>query len=128
MKQDVNLEYFIGKLDPPYESKEAAQIGHLLEQYQIPFFYKQATLVQHQGHREVTHVDFNLPTRNGMVIDYIVDPGSRDYQNKKTLYEQNQIAAILMTEESLTKPNWQQRLYDKVQALYQQPLNDRYLL
>ena len=127
MKQDVNLEYFIGKLDPPYESKETAQIGHMLEQYQIPFFYKQATLVQHQGHREVTHVDFNLPTRNGMVIDYIVDPGSRDYQDKKDLYEQNQIPALLVTGESLKEPHWQQKLYDKVQELYHRPANERYV-
>lgn len=128
MRQDVNLEYFIGKLDPPYESKEEAQIGHMLEQYQIPFFYKQATLVKDQGHRKVTHVDFNLPTRNGMVIDYIVAPDTRDYQEKKALYEQNQMPALLVTNESLKEPNWQQKLYDKVQELYHRPVNDRYHL
>ena len=48
MKQNENLEYFMGKLDPPYETKEEAQIGHMLDQFGIPFFYKQATLVQDQ--------------------------------------------------------------------------------
>ena len=121
MNQDRDLEYFMGKLDPPYESKEDAQIGHMLDDYGIPFFYKQATLVQDQGRRKVTHVDFSLPTHNGMVIDCIVDPNSRDYHNKKALYEQNDIPAVLVTQEYLKSPTWQQDLYKKLEELYHRP-------
>ena len=123
MNQDRDLEYFMGKLDPPYESKEDAQIGHMLEDYGVPFFYKQATLLQDQGQRKVTHVDFNLPTYNGMVIDYIVDPNSSNDHNKRALYEQNQIPAVLVTQEYLKSPTWQQELYKDLEELYHRPLN-----
>lgn len=123
MNQDSGLEYFMGKLDPPYESKEQAQIGHMLDKYGIPFFYKQATLVQDQDQRKVIHVDFSLPTYNGVVIDYIADPNSRDYQHKKILYYQNQIPAVLITPEYFESPTWQQELYKKLKELYCRPLN-----
>jgi len=123
MNQDRDLEYFMGKLDPPYESKEDAQIGHMLDDYGIPFSYKQATLVQDQGRRKITHVDFSLPTYNGTVIDYIVDPNSSDYHNKKALYEQNDIPAVLVTQEHLKSPIWQQDLYKKLKEQYHRPLN-----
>ncbi len=121
MNRDRDLEYFMGKLDPPYESQEEARIGHMLDDYGIPFFYKQATLLQDQGQRKVIHVAFSLPTYNGIVIDYIVDPSSQDYQNKKTLYEQNQLPAVLVTPEYLKNPTWRQDLYDKLKELYHRP-------
>jgi len=39
------LEDMLTELDPPYESKEELKIGRTLDQYGIPFFYKQAMIV-----------------------------------------------------------------------------------
>ena len=42
---DPDLEYYIGKLQPPYELKAQAEIGRMLDQYGIPFFYQHPMLV-----------------------------------------------------------------------------------
>ena len=47
------LEDKLTELDPPYESLEELQIGRMLDQYGIPFFYRQPTVVYHQGQNEI---------------------------------------------------------------------------
>ncbi len=39
------LDDQLAELDPPYESEGEARIGHLLDKYGIPFFYRQATII-----------------------------------------------------------------------------------
>ena len=109
--------------EPPYASKELAEVGHMLNRYKIPFFYKQATLVHEQGRPKVVYVDFFLPTYNDLVIDCISDPKSREYQSKKRIYRQNQISVVQITPENLKNPGWQKNLYEIMEKHYRQPLN-----
>jgi hypothetical protein len=37
---DPDLDYYVGKLEPEYESKNQQTIGHMLDEYHIPFYYK----------------------------------------------------------------------------------------
>ncbi|MHC4680108.1 MAG: hypothetical protein ACYTEK_15585 [Planctomycetota bacterium] len=63
MKNDINdekLEEMMTDLDPPYESREELKIGRLLDQYGIPFFYKQPTIVYEQGQNRIAKPSFTL--------------------------------------------------------------------
>ena len=72
--------------EPPYAAKELAEVGHMLDSYGIPFFYKQATLVYEQGRPKVIYIDFFLPTYNDLAIDCTAEPNSQEYRNKKRIY------------------------------------------
>jgi len=119
-----DLEYYIGKLQPQYESVDQAKIGRMLDQYGIPFFYKQATLVQDNGHRTIWRPDFTLPTYNNAVIEYSQNNG-RAASSKSDLAKQNNIAALFLNQSDLAKPDWQQRLYDRLEQMYHQPFAQR---
>lgn len=116
------LEDLLTELHPPYESKEELRIGRMLDRYRIPFFYKQPTLVVEHGHRRIEYVRFFLPTYGGLAMDYISDPKGDTYRSKVTLYGDNLISAMLLTRRDLSGLNWQQRLYEKLEQLYHQPL------
>jgi len=118
-----DLEYYIGRLQPQYESAGRAEIGRMLDEYGIPFFYKQATLICQDGRRRIWRPDFTLPTYDNIVIEYngcIPDPAV-----KGDVYKQNNIAALFLDQSDLAGPDWQQRLYDRLQELYSQPLTYR---
>ena len=51
--EEPELEDMLTELDPLYESKEELKIGRMLDQYGIPFFYRQATIIYDQGKNEV---------------------------------------------------------------------------
>jgi len=59
-----DLEYYIGKLQPQYESKGQEMIGRMLDQYGIAFYYKDPYLLWENGERKVKRPDFTLPTYN----------------------------------------------------------------
>ena len=44
-------------------------------------------------------------------------------QQTKQVYKQNQIPAILLTQQELSNPNWQHQLYKKVEQISRQPVN-----
>ena len=109
------------ELDPPYESKEELDIGRMLDQYGIPFFYKQATVIYDQGQNEIQKPSFTLYPYGGLVIDYV--PGSGDNQKdellrREQLYRYNQIPAVLLGPRDLAEPNWQELLYGKLEQMY----------
>ena len=121
-----DLEYYVGKLQPQYQFAGQAKIGRILDEYGIPFFYKQATLICQNSHREIWHPDFTLPTYDNIVIEY--GAGGRhipDQAVKSNVYRQNHIAAVFLNESDLARPDWQQRLYDRLQELYNQPFAHR---
>ena len=124
--QDQELEDLLTELDPPYESKDELKIGRLLDQYGIPFFYKQATIIYDQGKNQIWYPTFSIPAYNGAVIDYIAIPETEDYQGqtqqRREIYEQNQIPAVLITAQDLKKPAWQEQLYKKLEQIYHPPL------
>jgi hypothetical protein len=114
------------ELDPPYESKDELKIGRMLDQYGIPFFYRQATIIYDQGKNEIQKPSFTLYPYGGLVIDYV--PGSTEDQKDELLrrqqvYQYNQIPAVLLGPEDLTESNWQDVLYKRIQQAYQQEFN-----
>jgi len=101
-----------------FESREQVAIADMLKSYNIPFFYKQPTLVNENGKKAIEVVDFMLPTYNGLAIDYVVDTKSKSALHKEQLYTQNQMPAVLVTQQDIYDKQWQSRLYEKLEQLY----------
>jgi hypothetical protein len=101
-----------------FESKEKAAIAQMLDNYGIPFFYKQPTLINESGQKTIEYVDFFLPTYNGLSLDYVVDAKSKTYLHKEQVYTQNRMQAVLITRRDLYKKDWQSTLYKKLERLY----------
>ena len=104
--------------DYPYESKEEAAIAEMLDNYGIPFFYKQPTLVIENGKRCITYADFFLPTYNGVAIDYIIESNSAIFRRKKNVYQDNQTPLILVSRKYMQRSNWQKKLFNRLQNIY----------
>ena len=119
--KDEKLEDILTDLDPPYETVEDLKVGRLLDQYGIPFFYQQATIVYDQGKNEMWYPTFTLLTYDGLVIDCVRD-GGQGPQNptpqRKQVYDRNQIPAVVLNPEDLNKPDWGRLLYDKIRQTY----------
>jgi len=116
------------ELDPPYESKEELKIGRLLDQYGIPFFYKQATIIYNEGQNEVWKPSFTVYPYGGLVIDYV--PGSNQKQNdeflrKERIYRYNQIPAVLLGSKDLIEPDWEALLYGKIEQTYRRAFDPK---
>ncbi len=104
--------------DYPYESKEEAAIAKMLDSYGIPFLYKQPTLVIENGQRGIEYADFLLPTFNGLAIDYIIESNSAASRRKKNVYQDNQTPAVLMSRKNMQGPDWQKKLFNRLQKVY----------
>jgi len=98
-------------------------IGHLLDQYGIPFFYKQATIIYNDGKNKFLKPTFTLPQYGCAVIDYV--PQEKQAAERINIYHYNQISATLVGPKELDKPNFQQELYEKLlrQTRQQQDLS-----
>ena len=124
MKNEIEeLEEMLDELDPPYESIEELKIGRLLDQYGIPFFYKQATIVYDQGKNQISKPSFTLVSYGGAVIDYVAAAEEQQVLRKEQLYRYNQIPAVVVGPKDLDKPNWDKDLYDKLKQVSQRPIN-----
>ena len=93
----------------------------MLDQYGIPFFYRQATIIYHEGKNDIWKPSFTLYPYGGLVIDYV--PGSDQEQKdellrKEQIYRYNQIPVVLLGPKDLTEPNWEQLLYRKIEDMY----------
>lgn len=123
MKNETEkLEDMLTELDPPYESKEELKIGRLLDQYGIPFFYKQATIIYDQGKNKIWKPTFTIFPYGGLVIDYIPDKDQSqkdELLQKEQIYRYNQIPAVLLGPKDMTEPNWEEFLYEKIEQAYQ---------
>ena len=117
------LEDMLTELDPPYESKEELKIGRVLDQYGIPFFYRQATIIYDQGKNEIWKPAFTLYPHGGLVIDYISGSEQNDkdeLMRREQIYSYNQIPAVLLGPKDLTQMNWEELLYRKIERMYLQ--------
>ena len=110
----------LSELDPPYESIEELKIGRLLDQYGIPFFYKQATIVYDQAKNRISKPSFTLLSYGGTVTDYVAAPDEQQVLRKEQLYRYNQIPAIVIGPPGLDKPNWDKDLYEKLERMSHQ--------
>ena len=108
------------ELDPPYESKEELKIGRLVDQYGIPFFYKQPTIVYDQGKNRMSKPSFTLLSYGGAVIDYVAAADKQQLLRKEQLYRYNQIPAVVLGPPDLDKPNWDKDLYEKLERMTHQ--------
>lgn len=120
-----NLSDRLTELDPPYESGEELKIGRVLDQYGIPFFYRQPTILYNQGKNEIFKPSFTLYSYGGTVIDYLPADGLLE---REDLYRYNQIPAVVLGPKDLDKPKWDQDLYDKLEQVYRHAFDPvRYL-
>lgn len=127
-KSNPDLEYYMGKLQPQYDSKGQETIGRMLDEYRIPFFYKDPLLVWEDGDRRIKRPDFTLPTYNNTVIEYAPVPDGTAKRDSR-VYRENNIAALFLKDSDLAEPNWQQELYEKLEEIYHHPQTfsaDRY--
>ena len=108
------LEDRLEQPEPSYSSKEEAQIGDMLDQYGIPFFYQQIAIVYDRGENKLIYPAFTLPDYGGAIVDYMKESYGDRYKYKSELYEQNQMPAVMITPEYLKNPVWQQQLYQQL--------------
>jgi hypothetical protein len=120
-----DLDHYVGKLQPQFESRGQADIGHMLDNYLIPFFYKGPLLICENGQRKVRRPAFTLPTYNNLVLEY--SASDRQAVDRKeshvqgTIYRENGIDALFLGPWDLTGPDWQQRLYERLEEIYHRP-------
>jgi len=128
------LEDELTELDPPYESREEAVVGRLLDKYGILFFYKQATIIHNQGKNEIWNPTFTLPQYGCSLVDYLQDEAT--IPERINIYRYNQIPATVLGPKDLDKPNFQQELYENLQrqtsrlqdlSLYKGPTRSRHV-
>ena len=118
--KDEELDDMLTELDPPYESREELKIGRLLDQYGIPFFYRQATIVYDEGRNRISKPSFTLLSYGGAVIDYIAAAQEQQVLRREQLYRYNQIPAVVLGPPDLDKPNWDKGLYEKLERMTHQ--------
>ena len=130
--QNEKLDDMLTNLDPPYETIEDLKIGRLLDQYGIPFFYKQATIIYNEGRNEIWKPSFTLHSYDGAVVDYVAGAGGNPQEQVLTrdrIYRYNQIPAVVLGPPDLDKPNWDKDLYAKLAQLHRQAVDPmRYTL
>ena len=116
------LEYYVGRLQPEYQCEGHAQIGQMLDQYGIPFSYRQPILICENGRRRIQRPDFTLPTYNNAVLEYDPDNDTNpDKAGRSDIYRRNGIAALFLQPSDLATRHWQERLYNRLERMYRQP-------
>ena len=121
MKNPNELEDLLTELDPPYETKDELKVGWMLDRYGIPFFYRQATIIYHEGRNEVWKPSFTLYSYGGAVIDYVAgEEQQRQRLSRDRIYRYNQIPAVVLGPEDLDRPKWDEDLYAKLEQMYRQ--------
>ena len=131
MNQEPNpeLDSILAELEPPYRSRGEAQVGLLLDRYNIPFFYEQPLLIFDRGRHRVWHPGFTLPSYNGLVVEYAGMPDIPEYmagiQHKKRAYRRNQIPAMFVYPADLAGPAWPEQLYGRIQEAGEQVLESQ---
>jgi len=118
--EDEELDDMLTELDPPYESREELKIGRLLDQYGIPFFYKQTTIVYDEGRNWISKPSFTLLSYGGAVIDYVAAAQEQQVLRREQLYRYNQIPAVVLGPPDLDKPNWDKDIYEKLERMTHQ--------
>ncbi len=95
----TDLEDELSELDPPYRSRQEAQLGRMLDRYGIPFFYQQPLLIYDDGRHEIIRPAFTLPTYAGLIVEYA--DRSQDIHRRQQVYQTNGIAAVIARPEDL---------------------------
>jgi hypothetical protein len=118
------LEDRLTELDPPYQTKDELKVGRMLDQYGIPFFYQQPTIIYNEGNNEIWKPSFTLYSYGGAVIDYVAGESKPEQKlSRDKIYRYNQIPAVVLGPKDLERPNWHETLYEKLEQMYQRPLD-----
>jgi len=120
----IDLADIVKALKHPYRSRGEARVARTLDQYNIPFFYEQPTLIYDRGRHRLWHPDFTLPTYNSLIVEYAgmmdVPDYARGIQHKRQAYAVNGMPAVFVYPEDLVKPDWPEDLTRRIeQASYQ---------
>jgi hypothetical protein len=109
------LEEELDILDPPYQTNQELKIGRVLDQYGIPFFYRQPTVVMDPATKqnEIWKPSFTLPQYGCSVIEYIAN--TQDQDRVIQTYRYNQIPAAVLGPAEMDNPHWQQNLYQRIE-------------
>ena len=124
--QNEELEDLLTELDPPYETKDELKVGRMLDQYGIPFFYQQPTIIYNEGTNEIWKPSFTLYSYGGAVVDYVADSSENAQErvpNRDKIYRYTQIPAVVLGPKDLDEPKWDEDLYTKLEQLYRQALD-----
>jgi hypothetical protein len=114
------LADLLTELDPPYETKDELKVGRMLDRYGVPFFYKQATIIYHEGKNEIWKPSFTLYSYGGAVVDYVAGTGGNPREqvlNRDRIYRYNQIPAVVLGPPDLDKANWDKDLYQRLEQM-----------
>ena len=114
----TDLEYELSELDPPYRSRQEAQLGRMLDRYGIPFFYEQPLLVYDNGRHEIVKPAFTLPTYAGLVVEYA--DKAEDIRQRQRVYQNNGIAAVIVRPEDLEGFKGPDNLLDRIEQAAEQ--------
>ena len=114
MKNET-LQDQLTDLDPPYESMEELRIGRVLDQYGLPFFYRQPTIIYNEGANEIWKPSFTLPQYGCQIVDYVPGEDRQPVQDRIRIYRYNKIPAVVLGPKDLDKPNWDRSLYERIQ-------------
>ena len=124
----AQLEDQLAPHEPPYRSRGEAQVGRLLDRYNLPFYYEQPTLIYDRGRYRVWRPDFTVPSLNSLVIEYAGMPDVPDYmagiRHKQGVYRANEIPALFVYPEQLQGQNWPERLMQRIYTKGRQTLPD----
>ena len=101
-------------LEPPYRGAGQTAIGRLLDQYGLPFFYEQRTLILNEGRHEIWRPDFTLPSYHGLVIEYAGASGDNDTARREAVYAANQISALFLYQRDLPGQGRSERVIDRI--------------
>ena len=114
----TNSEDEISELDPPYRSRQEAQLGRMLDRYGIPFFYDQSVLVYDNGRHEIVKPAFTLPTYAGLVVEYA--DKAEDTHRRQRMYHDNGIAAVIVQPEDMQGFEGPPNLLDRIERAAEQ--------
>jgi len=118
-KNQEQLEARIRELEPPYESEAEAQIGRAFDRHVVPFFYRQARLIYHDGYLDIWRPTYTLPTYDSLVIEYAAPNTGLDYAQRGRIYQANGIPTVVATPADLEQRGWEGRLLRSVDTAYQ---------
>jgi hypothetical protein len=123
----VRLEDHLAEHEPWYRSRGEAQIGRLLDRYEIPFAYEQP-LRLYDGVRWRQYVpDFSLPidrstSRLPLILEYLGMPDRSDYvdrwERKLEVYRMNDVPLKVIRPYDLSGSDWPVRLAQSIRSAY----------
>jgi len=117
----ARLEDRLAPDEPPYKSRGEAQVGRLLDRYEIPFFYEHPLVVYDRGRYRVWHPDFTLPEQGRLIVEYAGMPDVPDYaagiRHKQQVYHANRVPAMFLYPQDLQGPQWPERIVGRLYEL-----------